>query len=306
MTFPDRMNPVGENYAGVTGYADDLFLMSPTVDGLQEMLFVCERYAEKHNLKFSTNSNPQKSKTKCMAFLQKERQLRELRLCNNFLPWVASGKHLGMRLDNIQDIFNRDIMEKRARYIQGNNKLMQEFSFASCMTKIFINKIYNGHHYGSVLWDLYGRQAEMVFNTWNVSIRKMLRINQKTHRYLIEPLSEIKHLTRMMLGAFTSFTTKLSNSPKNVVRNVYELIRTDCRSITGSNTRNINLDCAIDEHRPFSGINIEKKEFYPIPPDAAWTIPLIQELIEMRDGLRDSANWTKEDIESTLTYLCTL
>ena len=109
-----------------------------------------------------------------------------------------------------------------------------------------------------------------------------------------------------MLGAFTSFTTKLSNSPKNVVRNVYELIRTDCRSITGSNTRNINLDCAIDEHRPFSGINIEKKEFYPIPPDAAWTIPLIQELIEMRDGLRDSANWTKEDIESTLTYLCTL
>ena len=101
----------------------------------------------KHNLSFSTDNNPQRSKTKCMAFLKKERQLRGLKLCNNVLPWVGTGKHLGMRIDNIKDIFNRDILEKRARYIQGNNQLMQEFSFASCLTKIFIIRIYNGHHF---------------------------------------------------------------------------------------------------------------------------------------------------------------
>ena len=296
---------IGTNYVGVVGYADDLFLMSPTLDGLQDMLIVCEKYAEKHNLKFSTDTNPVKSKTKCMAFLKKERQLRGLKLCQNTLPWVDSGKHLGMRIDNAKDIFSGDINEKRARYIQGNNQLMQEFSFASCSTKMFINKIYNGHHYGSVLWDLYNSQTEMVYNTWSVSIRKMLRLDRKTHRYLIEPLSKMKHLKRMLFESFNTFTKKLATSPKESVRNVYGIIANDCRSITGSNARNIKLDCAANRDRPFSEIDIQNKQFYPAPPEATWIIPMIKELIEMRDGYRNDANWSKDEIISTLEYLCT-
>ena len=168
---------IGNTYVGVIGYADDLFLLSPTIDGLQEMLIICENYAKTHNLKFSTDSNPSKSKTKCMAFMKKERELRRLTLCGNLLPWVSTGKHLGMRIDNTKNIFNRDIMEKRARYINGNNQLMQEFSYASCMTKIFINRVYNSHQYGSVLWDLFGKQANME-RTWSVSVRNMLRLDR--------------------------------------------------------------------------------------------------------------------------------
>ena len=226
-----------------------------------------------------------------------------MKLCENTLPWVSTGKHLGMRIENVKDIFNRDIMEKRARYIQGNNQLMQEFSFATCMTKIFINKVYNIHHYGSVLWDLFGKQAEMVYNTWNVSIRRMLRIDRKTHRYLIEPLSGMDHLKKMFLKAFTSFTQRLSNSPKEVVQNIYNVIKDDCRSITGSNIRQINLLCS-NVHRPFSNANIEKTDFFPIPPEDTWKIGLIKELIDMRDSAKN-VGWTKEEVESTIEYLCT-
>ena len=63
---------IGPNFVGIIGYADGLFLMSPTLDGLQKMLQVCKHYAKDHNLRFNTNSNPDKSKTKCMAFLQKK------------------------------------------------------------------------------------------------------------------------------------------------------------------------------------------------------------------------------------------
>ena len=52
---------IGPNFVGIIGYADDLFLMSPTLDGLQKMLQVCEHYAKDHNVRFSTNSNPKKS-----------------------------------------------------------------------------------------------------------------------------------------------------------------------------------------------------------------------------------------------------
>ena len=55
---------IGQNYVGVVGYADDLFLMCPTLDGLQKMLNVCEKFASDHNLRFSTDPDPEKSKTK--------------------------------------------------------------------------------------------------------------------------------------------------------------------------------------------------------------------------------------------------
>ena len=141
--------------SGVLGYADDLYLMVPCIDGLQEMLKVCEKYAEDHNLKFSTDVNPNKSKIKCMAYLHKERELRNLTLCGNKLPWVKKGKHPGMRIDAIKDsILTRDIIEKCARSINSNNELVQEFAYTSSDTKAFINRVFNSHAYGAVLWNL--------------------------------------------------------------------------------------------------------------------------------------------------------
>ena len=174
---------LGHNYVGVLGYADDLFLIAPSIDGLQEMLKVCERYAGDHNLKFCTDVNPNKSKTKCMTFLDKPRQLRKLKLCGEELPWVEKGKHLGVRVANDpRNILGGDIIEKRARYIQCYNELMQEFSFNHSCTKAFINRVFNSHSFGSVLWNLYGKESSMVFNTWSTSVRKMFRLNQRSHR----------------------------------------------------------------------------------------------------------------------------
>ena len=145
----------------------------------------------------------------------------------------------------------------------------------------------------------------MVFNTWNTSIRRMLRIDRRTHRCLIEPLSGTQHVKRSIFKAFISFVNKLQYSPKEVVRDVFQLIKGDCRSITGSNIRNINLDCAVDQVHPFAEVNIEKKDFFPAPADSAWRVSLIQELINIRDGDSNATGWTKEEVKDTLEYLCT-
>ena len=49
---------------------------------------VCERYVKDQNLKFSTDTNPEESKTKCVGFLPKEKDIPSLKLCGNALPWV--------------------------------------------------------------------------------------------------------------------------------------------------------------------------------------------------------------------------
>merc|ERR1719319_842968 len=82
---------MGQHFMGITGYADDNVLLSPTLDGLQEMLETCEKYAKEYNLKFSTDPNPKKCKTKCISFLYKDRPLRKMRLCGDDLNWVPNG-----------------------------------------------------------------------------------------------------------------------------------------------------------------------------------------------------------------------
>ena len=269
------------------------------------MLSICERYAADHNLKFSTDPNPNKSKTKCMAYQQKERELPNLKLCGNSLPWVRHGKHLGTRIDAANDILSKDIVEKQARYIQCNNELVQEFAYASSYTKAYINRVFNSHAYGAILWNLYGREANMFYNTWSTSIRKMYRVDRKTHRYLIEPVSEMEHIKRSILKRYIGFTSKLSASRKNVVRNVYRIIGGDCRSTTGSNRRNIMLECDGDLTSPLTRNDIEKTKFQEIPSGEEWRVSIINELVKIRDGVLTPIDWNSSEIQETLTYLCT-
>ena len=115
-----------------------------------------------------------------MAFLQKKkRNIRNLNLCGNPLPWVESGKQLRTKIEyQIRSILGQDMKEKQAQYIQRNNELMRQFAFADGVTKTKINSIYNSHFHGSVLWYLFGIDAERIYKTWNTSIRKMFRLDR--------------------------------------------------------------------------------------------------------------------------------
>ena len=57
---------IGSFYYGVQVYADDIILLCPSRLGLQAMIKICEKFATENNLKFSTNVDPVKSKTKCI------------------------------------------------------------------------------------------------------------------------------------------------------------------------------------------------------------------------------------------------
>ena len=109
------------------------------------MVDICSDCAGKHNLSFSANENPNKSKTKCIAFLKKkELPALKMFLEQKPLPWVTSIKHLGVTINDKMCI-GQDIMEKRAQYIVKINELMQEFHFANPSLVAKLNDIYNTH-----------------------------------------------------------------------------------------------------------------------------------------------------------------
>ena len=96
------------------------------------MLDIAQKYASDHKISFSTNPLPEKSKTKGIVFSNRELkwQPAALQLCGNPLPWVKSAKYLGNKVTGIMDGLSQDIKIKRARYIERNVELNQEFYFA--------------------------------------------------------------------------------------------------------------------------------------------------------------------------------
>ena len=53
-------------FTGVIGYADDLILLAPNRKAAQKMLEICEEFAKENNISFSTNHDPNKSKSKAL------------------------------------------------------------------------------------------------------------------------------------------------------------------------------------------------------------------------------------------------
>ena len=85
-------------FMGALGFCDDLILLAPTRDGMQVMLDTCQRFATRFNLQFSTDPNPEKSKSKCI-FVCGRKQAKQkpvnLVLDGKQLPGVESAVHLG-------------------------------------------------------------------------------------------------------------------------------------------------------------------------------------------------------------------
>ena len=65
---------VGGLWYGASCFADDLILLAPARTAAEMMLQCCEQYAKEHNLQFSTDPNPSRSKSKCIYFTGKLRR----------------------------------------------------------------------------------------------------------------------------------------------------------------------------------------------------------------------------------------
>ena len=141
-------------FAGIFGFSDDDIAKAPSFSALESMMKIIEEFNEEHGLRFSTDPNPAKSKTKCIAWLNVKRTLSNIILSGNLTPWVEKIRHLGNTITNNSNTMAKDMEEKKAKYIAKCNEIIQEFSFASAKTKFKLNSLYNISWYGSALWDL--------------------------------------------------------------------------------------------------------------------------------------------------------
>ena len=149
---------IGGVYYGAVIYADDVALLAPCRSAMQQMLGVCETYAKEHNLVFSSDPDPSKSKTKCtymVGNISNGRVLypKPVQLNGSDLPWVVTANHLGHEMHQNASL-DHHAKISRMSFISESTDVRNMFEFALPEQVIFALRVYTTSFYGSMLLDL--------------------------------------------------------------------------------------------------------------------------------------------------------
>ena len=288
---------VGGVWVGAAGYADDLILLAPSRTAMARMLNVCEQYAERHNLQFSTDPNPSKSKSKCLYMCGYPDPVypNPLKLCGEDLPWVQHAVHLGHELHQLCSM-EYDVKIKRAQFIETAMDIRDTFKFARPQEIVRATQVYACHWYGAMLWDLYGEKVGQLCRAWNTSVKLAWGLPRSTHTYIVENLLVGGSMTvkQQLVGRFVNFFRSLLVSRSPEVQVVANIAGRCARSTTGSNLLHIERETLLDPWTTPAWkvcTSISKSE---VPEQEKWRLIYLKKLLLARRQLESSCEETQE------------
>ena len=275
---------------GVVAYADDLVLLAPNRAAAVQMLGVCEAWARDSNVHFSTDADPNKSKSKVIFMCgQKSQQNKPapVSLCGRILPYVSNATHLGHELHE-SGTMEYDARVKRAQFISNSLEVRELFSFASPLEILRAQKVYTCSFYGSNLWDLGGNMATQVYNSWWTGVRLAWDVPRATRGYLVQHVlcGGLTSAKVDILSRFVGFFRGLRHSPCPEVSVMAYHVGRDLRTVTGRNLHLIRRESGLDpwEETPaaIKKVLAEKEENLATPIVDEWRVPYLTLLLEQR------------------------
>ena len=93
---------ISQHFVGALSYADDITLLSPSLQGLQYMVNICEEYGKEFHVTFNDK------KTTGMVFGASNGNCKAIQVNGNNVDWVTNAIHLGNVVDNkLSDLKDR-------------------------------------------------------------------------------------------------------------------------------------------------------------------------------------------------------
>ncbi len=233
---------IGQHFYGIVVYADDIFLLAPSVSSLQSMLDICNSFSKEHGLAFNAK------KSMCIKFHQgyhTESVLDRFKvlLGNEKLSWAEHVKHLGHSFSCCLE-FDQDIAARRGQFIGTVNNIVTDFGFAHPTCKIDMLQKYGCSFYGAQLWDLYGSFFNKLCTTWNIALRKLYNLPYRCHTRFLKHITGLMHISFTLKRRFLKFFTNAQNSENTKVCFLTKVCKTNL-SPTGLNLSRICCEFGI-------------------------------------------------------------
>ena len=271
---------IGHIFVGALGYADDLILLCPSVVGLNNMIKICEDYANEHDILFNGK------KSKYLVFGPYEYN-HTVRVNNEIVERCNKAVHLGHILhtgDNHDALIGDAIVKLNNSF----HVFMSRFNSCNTTTRNKLFHQYCSSMYGSQLWDL--SRSDKIYSKWRKYHRIVLGLVNTTHCDLIPLISDNMPLDCILDLKFLSFYRSIMSSENKAVKYVAHRMSQSSTSIMCKNVNHLRYkyDIRMDDIMDLSKYELRKhcyskwcSEVEPLYPMYA---SIIKEMILMTES----------------------
>ena len=295
----------GNHYMGAFCYADDISLLSPTVSGLQDILKICERYADKYKIHF----NASKSQLLCFntSTCTKSKDIKVYMRDGSVIQYLDTCTHLG----NILCTSDKHVMiDSAVKDLNCRlNNLLADFSHCNSDTLSTLFNSYCMNVYGCQLWKFNGKHINTFFTAWRKAIRRIWKIPFRSHNKLVHLINGSHYISIILEKRCIKQSWKMLNSEYELYNKIVKYSMHNANSTLGENVRyfmykyNLTLD---DWNQNIN--NISKKVDMYVNNHADRAVECvaiaIRELCDMRDS-DDAQVFSDSELKFMIDMLCT-
>ena len=274
---------VGNLCANAFAYADDLVLLSPSRTALDQMINVCESYADEYKLKF----NPEK----CTLLIFSDSDFFfnnvSISLCGRIIKNVRHEKHLGHQLcssyDHTLNIINFDdiIRDMKVR----TNVIINEFRPVSWQSKVTLFLSQCSSLYGCSLWRLDDPKINELCTAWKVCSRRILGLHNRTRSRLIHQIMDTMPILYIIMYRILNFFISGINHTESFISNFFKNVMLANSSYMQVNVNKILKEFNINYSKLFDLSKLELKNIIKNKiEEPEWQCGIIVELLQMRDN----------------------
>ena len=127
----------------------------------------------------------------------------------------------------------------------------------------------------------------------------------RTHRYLLEPVTNVSHVKLLLAKQFLGFIKQIEKSPKKLPKELLQMVKFDVRSTTGYNLRRLMLLLKKRNIENLSKEDYRLIEYNKIEAKDVWKVPFIREITDRKFNQLEVEGFTYEELEEILDFLCT-
>ena len=135
-------------------------------------------------------------------------------------------------------------------------------------------------------------------------MRNVHHLDRRTHRSLIEPISNFTHLKTMLVSRFVTYAHKTLGSRKFAARFLSNLNMSDNRTLFGRNISNVMHWCQTAEFLSLNSSTIKNNVKYWQEGCEEWRLSLVNDLLGLRNGSMELEGFSRGEISEMLTHAC--
>ena len=196
-------------FVGAFGYADDIILLCPSLEGMREMVKICEEYATLHSILFNGK------KSKYLVFGNYKYNV-SLTVNNEKVPRSVSAIHLGHLL-HTKDTNNELTEEAIKGFNRSFHGFMSRFGTCNTTTKNRLFHQYCQSMYGSQLWLLTSPSVNKMYTRWRIAHRRVMSIPYTTHCDLLPLIADNMSIETRLDCKYIAFYKSIATSKNSIV-----------------------------------------------------------------------------------------